>query len=58
MCLVGFATTALSLLLLPLAADVRTHPVWHSTALFALALAGTGFHAEGFRANYLDVTAT
>lgn len=29
---------------------------WWSTGLFSLALAGTGLHAESFRANYLDVT--
>jgi sugar phosphate permease len=29
---------------------------WWSTGLFSAALAGTGFHAESFRANYLDVT--
>lgn len=29
---------------------------WWSTGLFSVALAGTGFHAESFRANYLDVT--
>jgi MFS family permease len=29
---------------------------WLSTGLFSAALAGTGFHAESFRANYLDVT--
>jgi len=29
---------------------------WFSTGLFSAALAGTGFHAESFRANYLDVT--
>ena len=56
MCAVGFAATALPLVLIPLVSDPSTHPPWHTTFLFCLALCGTGFHAEGFRANYLDVT--
>ena len=56
MCAVGFATTAVALLLLPAVSDTSKHSVWLSTGLFCVALAGTGFHAEGFRANYLDVT--
>jgi len=68
----GFAVMALPLFLLPLVAPstpstptlsssslsqlpLRYSP-WWSTGLFSAALAGTGFHAESFRANYLDVT--
>ncbi|OEU09170.1 MFS general substrate transporter [Fragilariopsis cylindrus CCMP1102] len=29
---------------------------WYTTLLFCIALMGTGFHSESFRANYLDVT--
>merc|ERR1712014_380412 len=59
---VGFAVTAVPLWLLPAVApsSSNSNPVvrspWWTTALFSLALAGTGFHAESFRANYLDVT--
>jgi len=49
----GFVVTALALQLLP---PLATQPPWFTTAAFSLALAGTGLHAEGFRANYLDVT--
>ena len=49
----GFLGTAASMLLLPVAA---AHAPWLSTACFSAALMGTGLHAEGFRANYLDVT--
>ena len=56
MCALGFGVTAVPLLLLPSVSDTSTHSVWLSTILFSIALAGTGFHAEGFRANYLDVT--
>lgn len=53
MCFFGYVGTAAPVLLLPAFAAA---PAWMSTACFAAALAGTGFHAEGFRANYLDVT--
>jgi sugar phosphate permease len=56
MCAIGFVATAVPLMALPLFEDVARHPPWQTTVLFCLALAGTGFHAEGFRANYLDVT--
>lgn len=55
-CAAGFATTALPLLALPLVSDPAAHAPALTTALFCVALAGTGLHAEGFRANYLDVT--
>ena len=53
MCVLGYAGTAAPVLLLPL----LTHsPAYLTTSCFCMALAGTGLHAEGFRANYLDVT--
>ncbi len=56
----GFTIMSLPLFLLPMVAPPKAPPVlsspWYSTGLFSLALAGTGFHAESFRANYLDVT--
>ena len=53
MCLIGYLTTAAPVLLVPF---LSKSPAWMTTLCFSLALAGTGFHAEGFRANYLDVT--
>ena len=53
MCAVGYAITGVPMLLVPL---LSAGPAWLSTLCFSIALAGTGFHAEGFRANYLDVT--
>jgi len=68
MAYLGFAVMAVPLWLLPLAAPASndsfsaeaptTKSPWWSTGLFSVALAGTGFHAESFRANYLDVTQT
>ena len=63
----GFVVMAIPLSLLPLSApsppaqlssfhSLLSSSPWWSTGLFSLALAGTGFHAESFRANYLDVT--
>ena len=66
----GFAVMALPLWFLPVVAPPRDDSLghssslsspsgfspWWSTGLFSAALAGTGFHAESFRANYLDVT--
>ena len=63
----GFLVMALPLSLLPIVAPPKgdslasstKNPMpspWWSTGLFSVALAGTGFHAESFRANYLDVT--
>lgn len=58
----GFVVTAIPLWLLPMVAPSSTTrgssccSPWWSTILFSVALAGTGFHAESFRANYLDVT--
>ena len=66
----GFAVMALPLWFLPVVAPPRDNlpgyssslsspsgfSPWWSTGLFSAALAGTGFHAESFRANYLDVT--
>lgn len=58
----GFAVMSLPLFLLPMVAPPKAAPAlsspWYSTGLFSAALAGTGFHAESFRANYLDVTRT
>jgi len=56
MCALGYTTTAVPLMLLPYVSNPKAHPTWRTTTLFSLALIGTGFHAEGFRANYLDVT--
>ncbi len=53
MCFAGYLGTAVPVLLVPALAQ---RPVWMTTACFSAALAGTGLHAEGFRANYLDVT--
>ena len=55
MCAAGYTLTALPVLFVP--ALAASSP-WATTACFCVALAGTGFHAEGFRANYLDVTRT
>lgn len=63
----GFLVMALPLSLLPIVAPPKGNSLasstknpmsspWWSTGLFSVALAGTGFHAESFRANYLDVT--
>jgi sugar phosphate permease len=61
----GFLVMALPLFLLPMVAPPKGNSLaslppssspWWSTGLFSVALAGTGFHAESFRANYLDVT--
>lgn len=66
----GFIVMAIPMSLLPLVApplakknSIISMPKklfwsspWWSTGLFSIALAGTGFHAESFRANYLDVT--
>jgi len=58
----GFVVMALPLSLLPMVAPSKASlssyslSPWWSTGLFSAALAGTGFHAESFRANYLDVT--
>jgi len=61
----GFVVMAIPLWLLPMVAPSTStvttlgssyYSPWWSTILFSVALAGTGFHAESFRANYLDVT--
>jgi len=55
----GFLIMAIPLWLLPMAVPSvlgSSYSPWLSTVLFSVALAGTGFHAESFRANYLDVT--
>ncbi len=56
----GFAIMAFPLFLLPMVAPPEAPPAlsspWFSTGLFSAALVGSGFHAESFRANYLDVT--
>ena len=56
----GFAVMSLPLTLLPMVAPPKAPSAlaspWFSTWLFSIALVGTGFHAESFRANYLDVT--
>ena len=56
----GFTIMAVPLFLLPMVAPSEAPPAlsspWFSTGLFSTALVGSGFHAESFRANYLDVT--
>lgn len=56
----GFAIMSFPLFLLPMVAPSDATPAlpspWLSTGLFSAALVGSGFHAESFRANYLDVT--
>ena len=53
MCAIGYVATALPVVCVPL---LTSHPPWMTTLCFCAALIGTSFHAEGFRANYLDVT--
>jgi len=53
MCALGYAVTAVPVLVLP---HLKDSPAYLTTLCFCVALAGTGLHAEGFRANYLDVT--
>lgn len=64
---IGFILTAIPLWFLPMVIPKITsdnsvtnnrisYSPWYTTLLFSVALMGTGFHAESFRANYLDVT--
>uniref|UniRef100_A0A7S0NPP2 Major facilitator superfamily (MFS) profile domain-containing protein n=1 Tax=Calcidiscus leptoporus TaxID=127549 RepID=A0A7S0NPP2_9EUKA len=53
MCAAGFIGTSCALLLLPMLLGALPAA---TTACFCVALSFTGLHAEGFRANYLDVT--
>ena len=49
----GFAGLAISVMALP---ALSKAPPAYSTICFGAALFSTGLHAEGFRANYLEVT--